>query len=84
MRGVCQVQAFLVEQKERRMADYAQSTSSTITSVSARVRANSGRLATASVAALAVITLLWALTEESRLPDAQKSELFAVVAQAYP
>jgi hypothetical protein len=66
------------------MTDHAQSASSAITIVSARVRANSGRLATVSVAALAVITLVWALTEESRLPEVQRSELFAVLAQAYP
>jgi hypothetical protein len=63
------------------MTDHAQSTSSTITSLSPRVRA---RLATAMVAALAVIALVWALLEESRLPDAQKSELFTVISQAYP
>jgi hypothetical protein len=66
------------------MTDHAQSASSAITIVSARLRANSGRLATVSVAALAMITLVWALTEETRFPDAQKSELFAVLAQAYP
>jgi hypothetical protein len=69
---------------ERRMTDHVQSASNAITPVSARVRPNGGRLATASLSALAVITLAWALTEESRLPDAQKSELFAVLAQAYP
>jgi hypothetical protein len=66
------------------MTDHALSASRTITSVSARVRANSGRLATASVAALAAIIFAWALIEESRLPDAQRSELFAVLAQAHP
>jgi hypothetical protein len=66
------------------MTDHSQSTSSTFPSVSASVKANSGRLATAAVVALAMITLMWALTEVSRLPETQKSELFVVLAQAYP
>jgi hypothetical protein len=78
-------QVLLIRWKEQKMTDHALSASRTITSVSARVRANSRRLATASVAALAAIILAWALIEQSRLPDAQKrSELFAVFAQAYP
>jgi hypothetical protein len=66
------------------MTDHVQSASSRITIPSARVRANTGRLAAASIATLAAVTLAWAILEESRLPDAQKCELFAVVAQAYP
>ena len=66
------------------MTDHVQSASGTITIPSARVRANSGRLATALGAALAVVTLAWAIVQEYRLPDAQKCEIFAVVAQAYP
>jgi hypothetical protein len=84
MRGVCQIQAFLIEQKERKMTDHVQSAAGTIASVPAHIRANGGRLATAAAAALALLTLVWALTEEARLPDAQRSELFAVMAQAYP
>jgi hypothetical protein len=84
MRGVCQIQAFLIEHKERKMTDHAQSAAGTTTRVPAHVRVDRGHLATAAVAALAVLTLVWALTEEARLPETQRSELFAVLAQAYP
>ena len=66
------------------MTDHAQSGSNAVTILSARIGANSGRLAPASIAALTVITLGGALIEESRLPDAQKCDLFGVLAQAYP
>jgi hypothetical protein len=66
------------------MTDFAHSASRPIATASARVKDNRRRLAAASVATLVVLTLTWALREESRLPDTQKSELFAVLAQAYP
>jgi hypothetical protein len=70
--------------EETKMTDFAQSALRPITTATARVRDNHRRLAAASLATLALIALAWALSEESRLPEAQKSELFAVLAQAYP